>query len=66
MYSAPVGVGRPVISVARPARTEEQALELLVEAVAVGYGVARETEIAEEVETCLLCKTSRRKASLSK
>jgi hypothetical protein len=32
---SPVGVGSPVISVARPCRTEEQVSLLLVEAVAV-------------------------------
>jgi len=50
------------MTVASPANTEEQALELLVEAVAVGYGVA----IDEELDTCLMWKTSRRKASPSK
>ena len=32
---SPVGIGSPVISVARPCRTEEQASVLFVEAVAV-------------------------------
>jgi hypothetical protein len=35
---APVGVGSPVTSVARPWRTEEQALVLFVDAVAVTDG----------------------------
>lgn len=52
---APVGVGRPVMSVARPARTEEQAFVVFVGVVAVADG---------ERDVCRTCmRSSRRRSS---
>jgi hypothetical protein len=63
---APVGVGSPVISVARPWRTEEQALVLFVYAVAVAVAVAS-VEFApaamEEDVARATRRTSRRRSS---